>query len=383
MLEFSVFHETVLCVTKNLFIFMISLAVILIAFAQMFLIVFRKTPVCSDTCLSNDESVFPHCSFNKSFLKVYTMMLGEIGEVNRYQQSLTAQILYVAFVFVVVILLSNVLIAIVTDSHSVVKNERAEMVFWSNRLDFVAEMDAIGAMRNRLVTRVFRGGYSAQDQDQDPSPNNLDSETSRSRHSWTEDFREYWTHLIDFLKEVHSDDTSLLEYYLFLFLRVLVVILVIPIWIGLGLVSAGILWPPQVREWLFVMRKGDPNDSATARANREIQTIKASISRTKSDFLKKVEWANAECVTVEDAIQNTKNNLENSLADVKRLSIEMLILSKEQYKRKQRLRVLGDGRRRSRKGSQGRSDSSGKSMDSKKTRSNDRRLVSSRGDRSD
>ena len=39
-----------------------------------------------------------------------------------------------AFVFLVVILLSNVLIAIVTDSHSIVKNERAVMVFWSNRL---------------------------------------------------------------------------------------------------------------------------------------------------------------------------------------------------------------------------------------------------------
>jgi hypothetical protein len=69
MLEFSVFYETVLSVSKNLFIFMISLAVILIAFAQMFLIVFRKTPVCSESCIS-DYGGFPHCSFDKSILKV-------------------------------------------------------------------------------------------------------------------------------------------------------------------------------------------------------------------------------------------------------------------------------------------------------------------------
>ena len=47
------------------------------------------------------------------------------------------------FAFLVVIPLSNVLIAIVTDSYAVVKDERAAVVFWSNRLDFVAEIDAI------------------------------------------------------------------------------------------------------------------------------------------------------------------------------------------------------------------------------------------------
>ena len=54
-----------------------------------------------------------------------------------------AQLLYVVFSFLVIILLSNVLIAIVTDSYGVIENERAAMVFWSNRLDFVAEIDQI------------------------------------------------------------------------------------------------------------------------------------------------------------------------------------------------------------------------------------------------
>jgi hypothetical protein len=67
MLEFSVFVETVLYVTKNLFVFMISLAVIVFAVAQMFLIVFRQTPVCSASCMQ-DYGDFPHCTFNKSLL---------------------------------------------------------------------------------------------------------------------------------------------------------------------------------------------------------------------------------------------------------------------------------------------------------------------------
>jgi ABC-type phosphate transport system permease subunit len=73
--------------------------------------------------------------------QVYTMMMGEIGSVSRYDDNLLAQILYVAYAFLVVILLSNVLIAIVTDSYEIIQNDRAAIVFWSNRLDFVAEMD--------------------------------------------------------------------------------------------------------------------------------------------------------------------------------------------------------------------------------------------------
>ena len=109
----------------------------------MFLIIFRSTPVCSQECITEDGWIFPHCTFSDSFMKVYTMMLGEVGDVNRYQQKFIAQAMYLAFVFVVVILLSNVLIAMVTESHNFIQNERAKMVFWSNRLDFVAEMDTI------------------------------------------------------------------------------------------------------------------------------------------------------------------------------------------------------------------------------------------------
>jgi ABC-type phosphate transport system permease subunit len=69
------------------------------------------------------------------------MMMGEIGSETRYHTNFVAQLLYVAYAVLVVILLSNVLIAIVTDSYEIIQNDRAAIVFWSNRLDFVAEMD--------------------------------------------------------------------------------------------------------------------------------------------------------------------------------------------------------------------------------------------------
>ena len=87
-----------------------------------------------------DANPFPHCSFLSSLQKVFTMMMmGEIENEMRYSTLPVAQLLYIAFSFLVIILLSNVLIAIVTDSYGVIENERAAMVFWSNRLDFAAK----------------------------------------------------------------------------------------------------------------------------------------------------------------------------------------------------------------------------------------------------
>lgn len=86
-------------------------------------------------CVSLHQRLFPYhlTLLSSSFLS---------GNEMRYSTLPIAQFLYIAFAFLVVILLSNVLIAIVTDSYGVIKNERSAMVFWANRLDFVAEMDA-------------------------------------------------------------------------------------------------------------------------------------------------------------------------------------------------------------------------------------------------
>jgi hypothetical protein len=371
MLEFSVFYETMLYVSKNLFIFMISLAVILIAFAQMFLIVFRKTPVCSESCIS-EKGGFPHCSFNRSMLKVYTMMLGEIGEVNRYQQNLTAQLLYVAFVFLVVILLSNVLIAIVTDSHSVVKNERAEMVFWSNRLDFIAEMDTIEAMRNRFVSCVLRNDYSEQSQ----------SPESQQRLPFSGVFRENWDHLVTFLSEKNSDDISLLEYYLFIFLRIIIVLLVIPLWFALGLFTAGSFWPPQIREWLFAGREGGRKDNAIENTIiLEIKHAKGQIKDMSAELLGEAKRSKNEQQELCKKLEHIQNQFVNDVFEIKLLTVEMRDFAREQRKiqRRSRSGSISGSQHRHQK-----TDLSGSQHRIVNTRSTNRsQIARSRGDRSD
>merc|ERR1712232_1462300 len=104
-------------VVRRLAAFLMALWIILIAFAQMFVILFKETSHCG-----NENSDFPHCTFIHSVLRVFIMLVGAVNMAD-YQTSTTATILYVLFAFLVVILLSNVLIAVVSDSYGIIKNQ--------------------------------------------------------------------------------------------------------------------------------------------------------------------------------------------------------------------------------------------------------------------
>jgi len=258
-LDFAVFFETMKNVLSQLYTFLVALLVFLIFFAQMFHVVFRKETVCSEPCMK--QSKFPHCDFQSSLMKVFTMMVGEIEDI--YQDKLVAQLLYFAFACLVVVLFSNILIAIVVESHSHIKNERAEILFWSNRLYFVSEMVAVASLGRSLICQltclcccIQSNAYteSATHEDQAPS-NRSNHNNSHEQAKYEEEtgqglFREVWHELMLFVQEDSLEDLTLSEFLLSLFLRCLVCILLIPLWLLGGVISAGWLWPPQVREFL-------------------------------------------------------------------------------------------------------------------------------------
>lgn len=137
--DFAVFVGGVLHVVQRLTAFITAVGIILVAFAQMFHFTYQDTflcpskemlrdrynETCSGTYWENEggegevDYEFPHCTFRSSLLRVYVMMLGEVGDERIYSLGpqgtvVFAQLLYVAYAFLVVILHSNVLIAIVS-----------------------------------------------------------------------------------------------------------------------------------------------------------------------------------------------------------------------------------------------------------------------------
>ena len=67
--DFAVFLGGVFYVVQRLVAFLLAVGVILLAFAQMFYIVYQQRPVCQEPN-DNEDCRFPHCEFKYSLLKV-------------------------------------------------------------------------------------------------------------------------------------------------------------------------------------------------------------------------------------------------------------------------------------------------------------------------
>lgn len=78
--EFSVFVSGVFYVVQRLAAFLLALSVILLMFSQMFYIIYAESEECKCSVNFPEANPFPHCDFKWSLLKVYTMLMGEIGE---------------------------------------------------------------------------------------------------------------------------------------------------------------------------------------------------------------------------------------------------------------------------------------------------------------
>lgn len=267
------------------------------------------------------------------FSPIHLRILGEIGDATRfYRESTASQVLYVLYGFLVVILLANVLIAIVTDSYGIIKNERAALVFWSNRLDFVAEMDAIANAVNLIVTcgavrpipsRSMHSppdGVAAREGWRGGSQDDLTTATEKTK-GVNSPFRTGWDSIVslfdpNLFKE--NDISSLsIDFWCYGVLRVFVALFVIPLWIVAGVITAGWLWPPQVREFLFAQSRAAVSRADIAEGvKNEVKQLKSELKDLRDELkleMRKDKRGLSEMKSGLDSVQ------DDVLADIKQV----------------------------------------------------------------
>jgi len=286
----------------------------LVAFSQMLLTVFRQTAYCTentDQDLEPDQwceaDYRPFCEFWTSFLSVYTMLLGEVDEED-FKSSKVAVFLFCLFMFLVVILLANVLIAIVTDSYKVIQYERAAIVFWTNRLDFVAEMDAIanGPWKKRLKQCCGLG--VSEDKVTAPKGSTFG--------------KELWKRLMDLFHDDIEEDSMSAEFLSDLLLRVATAFFIIPGWLLIGFLSAGYLWPPQVREAIFTSTVSKhSSDSAEKDELRKTQValLQKEVAEMREDLTQELAVDRTQVIQMKSQIDNRRTEIDNEMKNIKRI----------------------------------------------------------------
>jgi hypothetical protein len=263
------------------------------------------------------------------------MMMGEIGSETRYDGVLVAQILYVAYAFLVVILLSNVLIAIVTDSYEIIQNDRAAVVFWSNRLDFVSEMDGIlSVIRRRILCMgaTKKGGAPGAPTKVQEGPNGttiLDSDTSGvGSQGW---FSDAWKNFMRLFESNVYDDADLspskIEFWVYVVYQAFALLVVLPVWLILGLISVGLLWPPQVREYMFVQKESVVSRSEIERQKLEqLKEIQGDIRSLKTEIRKEMGTDRDDMARMKAEVESVQSEVLSDLQQVKELMTTLLDL---------------------------------------------------------
>jgi hypothetical protein len=281
----------------------------------MFLTVFQQTSTCKNKddvdssatqwCEKAGNEAEAFCDWWTAFLAVYTMLLGEVNET-MFQDSHVATFLFIVFMFLVVILLANVLIAIVTDSYKIIQDQRAAIVFWTNRLDFVAEMDAIanGPWKKRIEQAVGLGGIEQNDA---PAVNFSG--------------KEFWKRLIDLFDEIIEEDCTWLEFWTTMMLRV-AAFCIIPFWLILGFLSVGWFWPPQVREFIFtsaVSRHSSDSEKEDELRKTQVVLLQKEVTELSEVFAQELVTERTQVAQMKSQIDHRMIEIDSELKNIKQI----------------------------------------------------------------
>lgn len=338
LIEFAVFIGGVLYVLRSLAAFFVASFIVLIAFVQIFVTVHQATSYCVDQSVQNEHyisqlqcdngSVHRWCSYWNAFLGVYSMLIKNLpslvdaapGSPGDQSSSpvitggtTTGKVTFVIFYFVAVILLANILIGIVTATYKVIQQQRAAIVFWSNRLDFVAEMDIIahGPWKSRLKQILgFVGGGQA---------NNAARGGGGEGNTFG---KEFWKRLMDLFEDEMEAGVSSSEYLCYVLIRVVVAVIIIPLWMIMGILSAGWLWPPQVRAALFtssVKKTSTVTEQEDELRKTAVKMMESEVKEFHYDVAQELAMGRTQVVQMKSQVADRKQEISSEMKHVKRL----------------------------------------------------------------
>ncbi|KAL7551086.1 hypothetical protein ACHAWF_014304 [Thalassiosira exigua] len=224
-----------------------------------------------DDCEPQIEYPFCH-SLYFSIFRTFTMMLGEFDSTSFHWNAFSL-ILFCIFAFAEVLTLLNILIAIITDLYGVITNDRAEIA--------LVKKDKVEVSWERIL----------------------------------------WKKLIEcFDPEMGSNGMGMI---LVVPLRIFICMVLIPLWLLLGIMSAGWLWPPQVREGLFVQEVSQPDgpDEGHEMEQRmeEVTALREDLSNVQEHLIEQFIEGRKDVTALKERVKEVKLELKEEMKNIKKV----------------------------------------------------------------
>lgn len=177
-----------------------------------------------------------------------------------------------------------------------------------DRLDFVAEMDAISSGPWKAKVKEALGLTATE--------HNFNR---KKKITFGQDF---WIRLMDlFESDVENPGMISVEFWCYLFLRVVTAIFIIPGWVLLGLLSFGWLWPPQIREHLFTstITKHSEIAEEDELRKRAVENLRSEVKVLKEDLMQELAVDRSQLVQLKSQIAERKAEISNEMKHIKRI----------------------------------------------------------------
>lgn len=145
-------------------------------------------------------------------------------------------------------------------------------------------------------------------------------------------FRASWSLIMNLFEsnsydEVEKSGPFRIEFWVTLIFRGVALFVILPVWILLGLATAGILWPPQVREYLFAQKETAMSRAEIERAKLEqLRDIQGDIKGLKIDIRKEMASDRDEMIRLKDEVEAVQSQVLSDLQQVKELMTTLLDL---------------------------------------------------------
>lgn len=239
--------------------FLCVLLFVIFTFSSMFSITYSSTNICQNP----DDFAF--CRYGTSVMELYNFLYGSVEysyylsangvELEPQREGNLAIAFYMFYMFLAVILFLNLLVAIIVDSYAMVK-EDAEVSFWTERMLFIIEVNQMQILYNDVAKQFgcsFNGCCFKR--------TSAEGDDAQEKGYYGSYFRNWEKAFACFEDRSGVDENGRnVSIFLSSFIVRCACTLIISIWILLGILSAGYLWPPQVREWLFSVKGEKENE---------------------------------------------------------------------------------------------------------------------------
>ncbi|CAB9500092.1 Ankyrin Repeat [Seminavis robusta] len=207
--DFAELMDGILSTLRKTVIFMIAFTIVLLGSAQGMMI----ATVDSEECIDGENDF---CTLSGAMMKTYTMSVGEVN-VDDISQLWLARTLFVIFIYGVVVLIANVLAFII--GNDIWRKQFSERDFWYNRIQVLADWASIDRFDMQLESRMSSG------------------------------LKSRWRKFASIFEDKNLNMWNW-DFWKILSLRVLALVAMC-FWVIAGFLSFGVLWPPQVREYVF------------------------------------------------------------------------------------------------------------------------------------